>query len=107
MKVTFKNIVFSVAMLPVAGFGLTSPVSQFQDWWSNFSKNQDLKKVQDLRIEGPKRDFSLNQDLKFLSFFPKSVLGVSNRIVYETDVFTESLFYISEQVQNLSDKNTG
>src|SRR3989344_1773377 len=42
---------------------------------------------------------------KSLLIFPRYIKSVSDRIRYETDVFTESLFYISEQVQNLSDKN--
>src|SRR3989338_4543300 len=42
---------------------------------------------------------------KSLNVFAKPITSISNAISYETDVFTESLIYISEKVQSVSDKN--
>src|SRR3989338_7758476 len=42
---------------------------------------------------------------KSLNVFTKPITSISNAISYETDVFTESLIYISEKVQSISDKN--
>ena len=58
-----KNIVFSVAMLPVAGFGLTSPVSQLQDWWGNFNIKSETKSGHQALISDPKSSLSLSLSL--------------------------------------------
>src|SRR3989338_1366250 len=96
-----NNLVFFLAIIPIA-FS-SNPVSELKSWWSGFDINSKPQisnsNRQPLSLIKPKSVES------FLLVIPKSIKSISDRIVYETDVFAESLFYISEQVQSLSDKN--
>ncbi|MBI3273630.1 MAG: hypothetical protein HYZ69_00645, partial [Candidatus Colwellbacteria bacterium] len=56
-------------------------------------------KNQEVRI---RNDVSLSKSLLVLN---KPITSIADRISYETDVFTESLIYLSEKVQSVSDKN--